>query len=42
MNKNKKRISILIKEIDYYSKVYSPKCIKVKEYKKKLEELLNS
>ena len=42
MNKKEKRICILLKEIDYYSKVYSPKCNKVIEYKKKLEKIINS
>lgn len=41
MDKKEKRISILLKEIDYYSKVYNPNCKKVLEYKKKLEELKN-
>ncbi len=29
------------KEIDYYSKVYSPKSVKVKKLKAKLKTLLN-
>lgn len=41
MDKKKRIISNLIKEIDYYSKVYNPNCKKVLEYKKKLEELKN-
>jgi len=36
---NERKIKQIKREIDYYSKIYSPKCKKVQELRKKLGEL---
>ena len=41
-SKKERDIQGCIRMIQYYSKVYSPKCSKAVYYKKKLERLLNS
>lgn len=41
-SKKERDIQGCIRMIQYYSKVYSPKCSKAVYYKKKLEKLLNS